>query len=92
MISATRTVVSTKEELLLKFLTPISELSISRKRVKNPEMFLSARRLLEIAEINIHTLSGDVLNKLDCSVTQICRVGSRFSKNCICVQFAEENK
>lgn len=90
MISATRTVVSTKEELLLKFLTPISELSISRKRVKNPEMFLSARRLLEIAEINIHTLSGDVLNKLDCSVTQICRVGSRFSKNCICVQFAED--
>lgn len=90
MISATRTNVSSKEELLLKILTPISKFSLHRKKQKKPKLFLPARKLLEIAEIDVSNLNEQVLDKLDYEVSQICRAGSRFSKNCICVQFAED--
>ena len=56
------------------------------KKRKRPEMFLTVRQLLEIANIEIDSLSADIQKILDKNVLQISRAGSRFTKRSICVQ------
>lgn len=57
-----------------------------KKKRKKPEMFWTVRALLEVANIEIASLSTDIQEILDKKVLQICRAGSRFTKQSICVQ------
>lgn len=79
--------VNTSEEKLLKILRPISNVAVNLKRMRHPEYILTLSQILDLynkisdspAEIKVE----DIL--LTKKVSQVCRAGSRFTKDCLCV-------
>lgn len=78
-----RETVNHSEEQLLKLLGPLSDFANHIKRLSRkgyPQMLFE---ILAIGgEKNTHNLSDATLKR---KVSQVCRAGSRFSSNCLCV-------
>lgn len=77
--------VNQSEERLLKVLGPLSNLANLIKRISKPGYPLSLSDVIHIGgdgENVKNNLSESILSE---KISQICRAGSRFSKNCLCV-------
>lgn len=61
-----------------------------KKRKGNPYIFFTLRELCAYAGIEIPNLDATVKEKLDTTVSYICRWGDRFTKDCICVQLYDD--
>lgn len=79
--------VNRSEERLLKVLGPVSDFALRVKRIRRPEYTLTLSQVVDYAMNGggylVNTQSVEKL--LNRKVSQICRAGSRFSKNCLCV-------
>ncbi len=76
--------VNQSEEKLLKVLGPLSNFAQFIKKIKHPDLFIELSKIIEIGapeKIQLYNIES-VLHK---KVSQVCRAGSRFSKNCLCV-------
>ncbi len=61
-----------------------------KKLKKNPDAFYTLRELCEKVGLDIERFDINVQGKLGETVSQICRHGDRFTKNCICVQLYDD--
>lgn len=77
-----RETVNRSEEQLLKLLGPLSDLAYLIKRLSRKGYPKTLSEILTIGGGNTHNLSDVTLKK---KVSQVCRAGSRFSSNCLCV-------
>lgn len=78
--------VNASEELLLKVLGPMSNLAIGLKRIKSRNYLMTLGQIIEIfVGQGLFVNTQSVTKILDHKVSQICRAGSRFSRNCLCV-------
>jgi len=91
MILGTRETVSQYEEKLLKLLGPVNNVASRRKRRKDPRYARTVGQLCEQAGLDVQTLTDTVREKLEREVSSVCRAGSRFTRDCICVQFHEDS-
>ncbi len=62
-----------------------------RKFKKDPDSFLTLREFCQKAGLDIQQFDDTVKSRLDTTVSQVCRYGDRFTKNCICVQLYEDS-
>ena len=83
--------VSAYEEKLYRMLSFFGERRNRRVVKKCPAKALTLGELLEIAGIDTDLVSSKIKEKLNTIVPQICRAGSRFTKDCVCVQFDEDS-
>lgn len=74
--------VNQSEERLLKVLGPLSDFANLIKSISKRGYPLSLQDVVSIGGDCQHNLSESILAK---KITQICRAGSRFSSNCLCV-------
>lgn len=91
-MNTNKRLVSAKEEKLYKVLSPLSEFGIYLKHIHKKYKFYTVRELLKLCDIDCDSLSADIKKKLDLEVSQVCRAGSRFSKNCICVELYDDGE
>ncbi len=89
--SEKRNQITKKEEKLLKILGKIGYRACKRKRKKDSRWGIALKDLCEKVDLNFNEMSESVKLKGDQIVSQVCRAGSRFTKNCICVQFEEDS-
>ena len=90
MVLGTRENVSGHEEKLLKLLGPVGEVAAKAKKKRDSRYALTASRLCEIAGLETASFSDAVKARLSDTVSSVCRAGSRFTRDCICVQFQED--
>lgn len=78
--------VNSSEERLLKIVGPLSDLAVAIKRFTRPEYNLSLSNIIKVGigggNFSYNQMTHHLLSK---KVSQVCRAGSRFSKNCLCV-------
>ena len=84
--------VSKQEENLLRILSPISKTSNVINRITKNKKYYTVRELFEKIDVSINNIPSEIEEKLDTVVSQICRAGSRFSSNCICVELYEDGE
>ena len=77
-----RVSVNRSEEQLLKVLGPLSDFANFIKRISRKGYPKTLSEILVMGGANTHNLSDATLKR---KVSQICRAGSRFSNNCLCV-------
>lgn len=85
-----RTQVSSSEEKLLKITGPMGNLMYGLRKCFNSGKVLTAGDLCRVAQLDESTFTPKVKETLSRKVSQVCRAGSRFTKDCICVQFDED--
>lgn len=90
MVLGTREKVSGHEEKLLKLLGPVSEAAVKAKKRRDTRYAMTVAQLCDIAGLDKASFSDAVKAQLDRTVSSVCRAGSRFTKDCICVQFQED--
>ena len=78
------------EKLLMKVTLPLGYLSYQVKKRKNPSAYFTVGELFSAAGLDIDIQSDEIRNKVDDIVSGVCRIGSRFTKGCICVQLYED--
>lgn len=61
-----------------------------KKFKRNPGSFWTLQALCEKAGLSTLEFEENVKDKLDRVVSQVCRYGDRFTKNCICVQLYDD--
>ena len=65
--------------------------STYRKKYKqNPKSFYTLQEICQKIGLDIDSFEEDVKCKLNTTVSQVCRYGDRFTRNCICVQLYED--
>ncbi len=80
-----------KEKLFMMGILPIGNVLCKRKQRKFPEFFYSVEEMLNAAGICISEQAPEIINMAKQVVSGVCRVGSRFTKKCICVQLYEDS-
>ena len=79
-----------KEKLFMAGILPIGNMTSRRKQRKFPERFYTVEQMLSTAGIKIEDQIPEIQQKAKDVVSGVCRVGSRFTKRCICVQLYED--
>lgn len=59
-------------------------------KVRNKDRYKTVYELLKLAEVDVNSVSDEVKRIFDHKVSQVCRSGSRFTKDCICVQLYDD--
>ncbi len=57
---------------------------------KNPDAFYTLEELCQKVRLETDNFEAEVKDRFDIIVSQVCRYGDRFTKNCICVQLYED--
>ena len=60
------------------------------KLKKHPEKFFTLRELFDKVGVDTECLEKNIKEKLDTTVSYVCRYSDRFTKNCVCVQICED--
>lgn len=82
--------VAPSEEKLLKITAPMGNTMYRMRKAFHSDRILTAVELLCVAGVDDSLFTDEVKKVLKRKVSQVCRAGSRFSKDCICVQFDED--
>lgn len=77
---------SKSEEIAIAATVALGNMAYRGKLGKHPDRFFTARQLCERAGLQEENMTPAVRQRLDSTVSQVCRAGSRFTKDCICVQ------
>lgn len=78
------------EKLFMTAILPIGNILCKRKQRKHPEMFYTVEQMLAAAGLQIQDQIPQIQQMAKEIVSGVCRVGSRFTKKCICVQLYED--
>ena len=78
------------EELLGKVTMPLGWMTHKRKMRKTPECCFTVAEMLAAAGLCIEEQCEEIRKEAQTVVSGVCRVGSRFTKKCICVQLYED--
>ena len=78
------------EEMLMKLTLPLGYLTYKRKKRKEPTRYYTVEQMLSAAGLEIKDQCEEIQSKAKEIVSGVCRTGSRFTKNCICVQLYED--
>lgn len=78
------------EKMLMKLTLPLGYSMYKKKKRKNTNNYFTVEQMLSAAGINISEQCSDIRHKAKEIVSGVCRIGSRFTKNCICIQLYED--
>ncbi len=78
------------EKLFMMGILPLGNILCERKQHKFPKRFYTVEQMLAEAGLNVNEQIPQIQKKANEIVSGVCRVGSRFTKNCICIQLYED--
>ena len=83
---------STLEKPLIAASLLLGNILYKREVKKFPDRFFTVKQLCEAAGLELDKLMPSVQDLFDRKVSQVCRAGSRFTKDCICALFYNDGK
>jgi len=78
------------ETMLMKFTLPLGYLAYKKKKRRNPGNYYTVEQILSAVGLKISEQCEEIQKQAEETVSGIFRIGSRFTKNCICVQLYED--
>jgi len=78
------------EKMLMKITLPLGWSTYKKKRRKNLSSVFTVAEMLSAAGVCVEEQSEEIRSKAATVVSGVCRLGSRFTKDCICVQLYED--
>lgn len=88
----TNRTISAHEEKVYRMISPLAEVGSFLKKMTRPQYTFTVKELLEAADLRDHSIPDGIDNLLTKKVSQVCRAGSRFTKNCICVELYDDGE
>lgn len=83
---------SSSERLMIALCVPLGNRKYRATKRRHPEAFYTLRELCDIAKIAPTQLNTLAAERLDQTVSAVCRSGSRFLKDSLCVQLYEDGE